>query len=268
MDNLDEKQFYILTIAKWFDNFCRTNNLIYFSFGGTALGARRHEGFIPWDDDYDVVLMPEDYKRLNGLSTNINSEGFIIQPECKFGNYLPFTKIRLIDTVYKEKGVPLNQEFKYLNGIYIDVIGLVYTFDNKFLQKLHFILAKIFLTCCLNKRGYKTNSRIKKGILFLSNIILVFFKPYSLVSFFRNISPKSGKNVAHFFGKASFAKSIYPSSWFQKGNDLKFNNIRVPVIKNLDNYLIMRYGEDYLEIPPINDSRRWAGHCEYFKYKK
>ena len=69
-EDLDELHSKLLNMMKAFDDFCRANNISYFMLGGTELGAVRHHGFIPWDDDMDIGIPQDDYKKFLNLAAN------------------------------------------------------------------------------------------------------------------------------------------------------------------------------------------------------
>ena len=69
---MTELQERLLVIMRWFHELCEKEKLTYFAIGGTALGAVRHNGFIPWDDDLDVGMPRKDYERLKEISNRIN----------------------------------------------------------------------------------------------------------------------------------------------------------------------------------------------------
>ena len=71
----------LLNMLKWFDGFCRDNNLQYFAVGGTLLGAVRHNGFIPWDDDIDVAMPRPDYDRLAELMGSKIFDHYILETQ-------------------------------------------------------------------------------------------------------------------------------------------------------------------------------------------
>ena len=66
----------ILEIMKYIDSLCRENGIVYYIMGGTALGAIRHGGFIPWDDDLDIFMTPSEYEKFKKVFENENSEQF------------------------------------------------------------------------------------------------------------------------------------------------------------------------------------------------
>ena len=77
---MTEMQTRLLVIMKWFHELCEKENLKYYAIGGTALGAVRHNGFIPWDDDLDVGMPRKDYERLKEISCKINYKSdFILE---------------------------------------------------------------------------------------------------------------------------------------------------------------------------------------------
>ncbi len=78
-NHLTPLQQELLNMLKWFDKFCRDNDLKYFSVGGTLLGAIRHNGFIPWDDDIDVAMPRPDYDRLAELMGNKVFEHYVLE---------------------------------------------------------------------------------------------------------------------------------------------------------------------------------------------
>ena len=124
MNHLELKKLHakILEIADYFDSFCKENNIKYFLMGGTALGAVRHNGFIPWDDDFDVFMDYDNYNKLLRIVDNkIDKTKFYFQRENTYEWPLYFSKLRLNNTTFIEKdliGKDMHQ------GIYIDIMYL------------------------------------------------------------------------------------------------------------------------------------------------
>ena len=117
---ISQVQARLTRILKWFDAFCRENGLRYYALGGTCLGAVRHQGFIPWDDDVDVGMPRKDYERLAGLLRE-ERDGFRLEtPDSPAPDYCyPISKLYDIRSVLIEnKRVPVKR------GLFLDVFPL------------------------------------------------------------------------------------------------------------------------------------------------
>ena len=115
-----EHQLALLTLLKEFDRVCRLVGVKYTLFAGTLLGSVRHKGFIPWDDDLDVMMLREDYdKFLSQAGKYLDSTVFFLQKE--FTEHWPmfFSKLRLNGTACIEKYHPKDPDIH--QGIYIDI---------------------------------------------------------------------------------------------------------------------------------------------------
>ena len=78
----------ILETMKFIDKLCREHGIVYYIMGGTALGAVRHGGFIPWDDDLDIFMTPDQYQKFKLVFEKVNSQQFVIQEwrtDSKYG---------------------------------------------------------------------------------------------------------------------------------------------------------------------------------------
>jgi len=101
---------------------CEKNNLSYFLIGGTLLGAVRHKGFIPWDDDLDIAIPRKDYEKfLKICQTQLNSDYFLHCNKTDPDYWLPFAKVRKKNTLFDEKSITSIETHK---GIYNDVFPL------------------------------------------------------------------------------------------------------------------------------------------------
>ena len=119
IEKLKEVEFELLCE---FDRVCRKNNLTYFLFGGSLLGAVRHGGFIPWDDDIDVVMPREDLNKLEKISHKVFDNKYFFQSsETEKGYPLMVAKLRKNGTIFEELAMTETQSHK---GIFIDVFPL------------------------------------------------------------------------------------------------------------------------------------------------
>ena len=118
-ETLRKVQLAQLEIAKEFKRICDENQLQYFMDSGTLLGAVRHKGFIPWDDDMDFGMMRDQYEKFLSVAPDILGEKFFIQTWSSDENYpYAFCKIGKKDTVYRES---VSQKSKMHHELYIDI---------------------------------------------------------------------------------------------------------------------------------------------------
>ena len=131
----------ILQLADYFDSFCKENNIEYYLMGGTALGAVRHSGFIPWDDDFDVFMDNTNYyKFLSIAKKKLDKDKYYLQEEDTSEWPLFFSKIRMNNTTFIEQDVA---QLPIHHGIYIDIMCLNNAFNSKPLRFLQYFSAKI-----------------------------------------------------------------------------------------------------------------------------
>ena len=120
-ETLKKVQMTLLEIAKEIKRVCEENDIRYFLYRGTFLGAVRHQGFIPWDDDMDFAMLREDYEKFCRIAPEKLGEKFVFQTWHTNDTYaLPFGKVRKRGTVYVESKCAIQEE----NGLYIDIYPL------------------------------------------------------------------------------------------------------------------------------------------------
>ena len=118
----DEAKKFELDILLEIDSFCKKNNLRYFLAYGTLIGAIRHKGFIPWDDDIDIGMMRKDYDLfIKYASEELDSKYYLDCYETNKNCYLPFAKVRKNNTIFDEEE---NHHLNNHKGIYVDVIPI------------------------------------------------------------------------------------------------------------------------------------------------
>ena len=258
MNNVQEE---ILHIASFFSQKCLSKKIKYSLLGGSSLGAIRHKGFIPWDDDFDVILLPEDYEKLMQTFISLKDKNYFFLREGDKHYEMPFSKIMSRNLIFKEYNLKENQKF---SGLYIDIMGFVYTYNSFFLRYLHFCFAKLLLILFLYRRGYRTKILSKKILLFFASLLSPFLpNSYKLIHYFRSFSPRKTKFLGHFFGKAKFKKSVYPIEWFKNTELVDFENEKFPNTKFFKKYLKLRYGEEFMKIPDKNSKARYPAHGEF-----
>lgn len=240
---LREHQDALYILLCEFDRVCKALDIPYVLFAGTMLGAVRHQGFIPWDDDLDVMMLREDYDRfLREAESVLDREKFFLQKE--FSEHWPmfFSKLRLNNTACLEKYRP--RDPKMHEGIYLDIFPCDNAADSRLGQKIQFYASKVVIAKSLDRRGYETNSIAKK--LFMGVCRLLPRTPFLRIA---KGSKKQGAIVHSFFGGArSFEKNIYLRAYFQQRTDIFFEGDTYPVPKDYDALLRLLYG-DYMSLP-------------------
>ena len=243
---INELQKIQLSMLKDFDAVCQRHRISYQLFSGTALGAVRHKGFIPWDDDIDVVMLREDYERFfDSASKELDSNKYYVQRE--FSEHWPmfFSKLRLNGTTYIEKYH--SHDARIHQGIYIDIFPCDNLSDNRLMQKLQYIASKIVIAKSLYARGYETNSTVKKCFMQFCRILPT--EPFKRLCIRRNDS--SSLKVHTFFGGGKkFERSIYLREWFEQSVKMRFEDSEFPVSAHYDEMLRVMYG-DYMIMPTL-----------------
>lgn len=243
---INELQKIQLSMLKDFDAVCQKHRISYQLFSGTALGAVRHKGFIPWDDDIDVVMLREDYERFfDSASKELDSNKYYVQRE--FSEHWPmfFSKLRLNGTTYIEKYH--SHDARIHQGIYIDIFPCDNLSDSRLMQKLQYIASKIVIAKSLYARGYETNSTVKKCFMQFCRILPT--EPFKRLCIRRNDS--SSLKVHTFFGGGKkFERSIFFREWFEQSVKMRFEDSEFPVSAHYDEMLRVMYG-DYMVMPTL-----------------
>lgn len=249
----------ILEITIYLDDFCEKYNITYYLMGGSALGALRHKGFIPWDDDLDVFMTYDNYiKFIEKAKTHLDTEHFYLQEENTEEWPMFFTKLRMHGTTFIEKNT---QKANMHQGVYIDIMCLNNVSENKFYRLLQFSAALLLTAQTIDKRGYESNKNVKKkmAMLFARFFVRGVIKK-KLLAFVRSLNTKPTKLVGHFFGKAPFFKTSFPVSWLGKQRYVQFEDTKLPVPHEAEKYLTLRFG-DFMKMPDESTLKEYPVHA-------
>ncbi|MEX0596955.1 MAG: LicD family protein [Candidatus Paceibacterota bacterium] len=254
----------ILEVAKFFDRFCQDHDLQYFLLGGTALGALRHGGFIPWDDDFDICMLVEDYEKLLKLKDPLSEKGYHLQIENTTEWPLFFSKLRLNNSLYLERE---DSGRTMHNGIYIDIMCISPGYDNLILRYSQYLAAKILSASALADRGYRPSTFTKKAAMFFATNLCNSWVRSKLLRFIRCCSPiaRSGRFYNHFFGRAPFRHACIHNKHFVRPIKVQFENHSFQAMTAVEDYLDTRFGAGWRELPnkAVRDS--FPAHCMRFE---
>ena len=247
-------QLQQLEILKEVRRVCRENGIGYFLCCGTLLGAVRHQGFIPWDDDLDIGMLREDYEAFCRIAPEKLNPRFAIQNWYTEPDYpLPFAKVRMRDTLYVEAKSARFRE----NGFYIDVFPFDNAPEEPAAQASHAVKLNDIFRTKLMKSGYRPwleKDRInwKKRIGYFAYQLRAavtgreaLARSYDAAA----VSLPSGKLLCRQRGLRKL--ECYPAEWFRDFCELEYEGERFFAPAQYDAILTAQFG-DYMTPPPEN----------------
>lgn len=263
---LEKLQSELLSMYKDVLHVCQEHGIIPYLVGGSALGAIRHQGFIPWDDDVDIGMTRQDYEKFINVFEKELSEKYILNaPNYSDKPKARFPKIYKKGTVFKGiydvndnnslngffvdifiiENIPLNKIRRKIKGTYCNLLEFissqVYTYENdndlsremrtranNFSVKIRYLVGKLF---SLRKAG-KWFNLVDKHI------------QYKTTGMFGLVTGRK-----HYFGELFDEKTLFPAKY------VSFCDVEAPVFNDIDAYLVNLYG-DYMQLPPENKRER------------
>lgn len=248
-----EIQLAELNILEQFAKFCKENSLNYSVYGGTLLGTIRHKGFIPWDDDIDVIMPRPDYEQFIKLLQNgaiIGKNLYAASPELQKSPDFLFMKI------YDKTTKILSDDEVYCNHIWIDVFPIdgLKTPPEKDLRK-KVKLQKLFVQKrTQEKKKYRKGiSKTRKTLGIIKRLPLKMITYPKLINYIINNCKKTDFDSAEYVSYPVWAKhpgNILKRDWLNETVILPFENIEVCVFGGYKQYLSNRYGKNYMKLPP------------------
>lgn len=234
------------------DRICRKHNIKYFLAGGTLLGAVRHKGFIPWDDDADVMMLREDYDKFRAVAqSELPNNIFLQTPDTEKGNHCVFTKLRINNTMFSTQFTSKHLDLH--NGVFFDVLSHDQTANSAIGRKIHLQLTLLTRSLVFNKwYGRKVNNghKIQSGIANVLKIILPMrfleWCQYKCLKWFKN--KKDAMFLYDGMGRNVY-KGDFPKAWLNDVIYWDFEGHKFPIPKEYDNYLRYLY-DDYTQLVP------------------
>lgn len=248
---VNELQQVEIKMLEKFVEVCSKLKLKYYLLAGTLLGAVRHKGFIPWDDDIDVGMPREDYEIFVKEAQKLLPEHYFIQTFETDPNYpANFAKIRDNNTTFIESSV---RNLQMNHGAYIDIFPLD-EYPDKNIKWFNF--RHKYYTMCIYK-GFNLEKK-KKLKQFIARVLTMFTSvKKAVVKRERLYKQSKGKKFLINFSGAWGDREITPSEWYGKGVDVQFENLTVKAPDCWDLWLTQVYG-DYMQLPP--EEKRVSHH--------
>lgn len=248
-EELRELQMIEVEMLVEIDRICKKCDIKYCISAGTQLGAIRHKGFIPWDDDADVAFLRPEYERFrNACESELDKERFYFQdyrntPGYRWG----YGKIRRKNTQF----VRLNQEhMPYEQGVFVDIMPYDNVPDNYILRKWHnfrcFLYRKAFWAPLgkmqekgIKKFAYETLDKLSDEKIYKS-----------FTRFIEKSNRKNTKRIRIFAFPVPGKEHGYLRSCFETLVPTEFESEQLMGMKDYETYLSYKYG-DYMTLPPI-----------------
>ena len=237
----------IVDVLRKFIEICKQHNLTYYCCGGTAIGAIRHGGMIPWDDDIDVFMPRPDYDRFVDIIQNTDLGNYEYVSPFTHDNY-PLYFIKLCNrktTLMEEHDTPC------VYGLYIDVFPIDGAPDD-------YDEAKEYIKLLCNHKEWGRFVRKTIGFFFRKkyrNHLLC-----QLDSICRSFPFDYSNLVAVYCGSYG-PKEVFPRKWLENTVKFSFEGLTVNLPSGYDSYLRQYYG-DYMQLPP--EEKRISHHTKAF----
>jgi lipopolysaccharide cholinephosphotransferase len=231
-----------------FVRICKLYNLEYFLIGGTLLGAIRHEGFIPWDDDIDIGMPRDDFEKFIDLcESELKNIYYIKSYRTSNAYWIPFIKMCKSNTLFIEKkNLSLENE---KNGIFIDIFSYDNIFNVGIIQKTQsFIIEKI--RAAIQTKIWIEKEEKKNFLKHLINILFNFkvlqkWQQKMMIGIIKN---KSFYQI-NWGGKYGFKKETFHTNILYPTVEALFEGKYYRIPNQWDKYLTQIYGAGYMEIP-------------------
>lgn len=257
MEQLEELHNKLIEIISEVDKICRDNNLKYTLMGGSLIGAIRHNGFIPWDDDLDIGLKYNDYCTLIKIIVEMNHPWLEVDYHNSNDYEEQFAKIYDSRTTLKEA------KSNRIKGVFIDVFPILPIANNMFIAKCRYYKDTILKMSRYNMTNDSKSSKIK---MFIYKIVGMFYNPKSLTKKIQKNRYRLSKKKYKFSNDPDGSVcGIVPSTIFDNYIDHKFENLNLMIIKEYNQYLTLIFG-DYMKLPP--EDKRIPGHFEILDLHK
>lgn len=254
-----------------FDRVCRKHNIKYSILAGTMLGAVRHKGFIPWDDDADIGMLREEYEKFKLVISDLNPDICFFQdhttdPEYRWG----YGKLRRAGTEYVRVG---QEHLKCKTGIFVDVFPLDDCPRSSFGQ----MVQDFYCFCCRKILWSEVGRVVCKGFLKAWYSLLAKIPTkyaFSLLSLYtkksRNDNDKLVRTLCYTsIGKLYFKHPLkqkygLPKSWFLNCSEYDFENVKLMGSRDYDEVLSFWFG-DYMKLPPENQREQHSA-CSFIDF--
>lgn len=249
---LRDVQLTQLYIAKEIKRICTKYHIRYFMSDGTLLGAARHKGFIPWDDDMDFGMLAEDYAKFLDVARQELSEEFVLEEWRHSHDYpLPFAKVKLNGTMMDDA---VTAKLHTHKGVWVDIFPFVEVSEKNQSSAMFYRKSNLLMKAYLLKNGFNLNAITKNPASRLMNCVLLRLpiKKTVLRQYFENLfhvdtAEQSGSYLQ--ISTVFRPRDVFDKAYFDDLVELSFENELFPAPARYHDLLTHEYG-DYMQLPP------------------
>lgn len=260
-EDLRKWQLGLLDILVYFRDFCNEHGLVFYLAGGTRLGAIRHHGFIPWDDDVDVQMFRKDYDRLIEIwNKEADTSRFVCQVSNeRMCSRFPMATIRSVNTT-----CIFDHSVKddFCHGLKIDVEFLDVVPKERWKKKLHTYFCLILALYRAQRIPRRASRRVKNIAAFLLAICPSRFLRWKVSNWcekrIKQYNPPTDSDIVSYLMVAP-----YKMEWFKDTKWVNFEGYEMPVPSGYDQILSAQYG-DYMQLPPVDKRTPVTDNLVYY----
>lgn len=231
------------------DRICKKCGIKYNIIAGTLLGAIRHGGYIPWDDDADVALFRPEYEKFRqACKTELDTSRFIFQDHRNTKGYRwGYGKLRRINTLFLRE---YQEHMPYMQGVFIDIFPLDGVPDNYFLRSI-----KNFECFCIRKILWSEVGKIAEKNLLKRQVYKILDKipKRMIINYYHMMiytaNRKKTRMVRILMFPTPNSEYGYYRNWYENSVDTMFEGKIFQGIKDYDSYLTFKFG-NYMKLPP------------------
>ena len=254
-EELRKVQLLELQILKEIKRICTKHNIHYFLTGGTLIGAIRHNGFIPWDDDIDIAMLREDYDRFIKIAPQeLGKEYSCLCIQNDKDIALFSCKVILNGTIYRTLQQP--KKFDKI-GIWVDILPYDTVHNNKIFASIYFWKLSFLLVLYSMKIGYRNGTTLLKRIIAKLMKISFFFIPkkylYKRIVEYPYRLNKQHTNVkCYLYGTYGVPREFRSAYLFEDYTEVQFEDDTFMTLKHYEAFLTELFG-DYMQLPPEHE---------------
>ncbi|MEG0978242.1 MAG: LicD family protein [Bacilli bacterium] len=247
-----------LEMAKYYVDFCNSNDLLCYFCGGGCIGAIRNKGFIPWDDDLDFFMPRNDYEKLKALWNNADHHRYkIAYTTEKYKDKNMFVTIRDAETTYVKQ---YQKDLDIVHGIVLDIFPLDGCPKGKIRRKIQMIESVVAILMCTeiipesHGKILKYGSKLALAVIPKKKRFNVFSRLEKAMSKYRI---DDSEYVTELYAGPKYMRNEYKKDLFSSAVFVDFEGEKMPIPYGYDGYLRQAFG-DYMKLPPEN--QRIAHH--------